>query len=152
MGCLVAAEFAHRYRQRIECAVLVSPVGGPLNQPLARAATQLARATIREPLPLTRIMLQEYVRFGPVNSVRAFHRMIGYPTIERLSNLPVPFMVVLGARDPLVSQPRMNTIFQSSGRSDLVYEVDAAHAINYSHPETLSRAVAAYLRGQPLSD
>jgi hypothetical protein len=33
-----------------------------------------------------------------------------------------------------------------------VRHVDAAHAINFSHPETLSRIVDAYLRGQPLTD
>jgi hypothetical protein len=35
---------------------------------------------------------------------------------------------------------------------DLVCHVNAAHAINFSHPETLSRIVDAYLRGQPLQD
>jgi pimeloyl-ACP methyl ester carboxylesterase len=152
MGCLVATEFAHRYPQRTERAVLVSPAGGPHNWPLPRAAAQLARATLREPLSLTRIMIPEYVRFGLVNSVRAFHRMIRYPMVERLSNLPVPFLAVLGARDPLVSQSRMMNILQSSGRNDLIYQVDAAHAINFSHPATLSRAVAAYLQGQPLTE
>jgi hypothetical protein len=33
-----------------------------------------------------------------------------------------------------------------------VRHVDAAHAINFSHPETLSRIVDAYVRGQPLTE
>ena len=39
-GCLVAAEFAHRYPERTECAVLVSPAGGAHNR-----ATRTPRAT-----------------------------------------------------------------------------------------------------------
>jgi hypothetical protein len=112
--------------------------------------TQLARATLREPLSLARITASEYARFGVVNSVRAFHRLTEYPTLERLSELPIPFLAVLGARDPLVSRPRMTEILQSTGRMDQVFEVNAAHAINFSHPETLSRIVDAYLRDQPL--
>jgi hypothetical protein len=34
----------------------------------------------------------------------------------------------------------------------LVRHVDAAHAINFSHPETLCRIVDAYLRGEPLTE
>ena len=150
LGCLVTTEFAHRYPHRIERAVLVSPAGGPHNQPLLRAMAQLARATLREPLSLAPITAAEYARFGLVNSVRAFHRMTEYPTLERLSELPIPFLAVLGARDPLVSRPRMMRILQSSGRLDQVFQVDAAHAINFSHPGTLAGIVDAYLRDQPL--
>ena len=37
MGCPVICEFAYRYPERIERAVLVSPAGGIYNQPLRRA-------------------------------------------------------------------------------------------------------------------
>jgi hypothetical protein len=46
----------------------------------------------------------------------------------------------------------MERIFRSPADVDLVRHVDAAHAINYSHPESLARLVAAYLRGQPLPE
>jgi hypothetical protein len=44
----------------------------------------------------------------------------------------------------------MERILQSPADVDVVRHVDAAHAINFSHPETLARIVDAYLRGQPL--
>ena len=43
MGCPVIVELAHRYPERIERAVLVSPAGGLHNQPLRRAMGQLAK-------------------------------------------------------------------------------------------------------------
>jgi hypothetical protein len=46
----------------------------------------------------------------------------------------------------------MERIFRSTADVDLVRHVDAAHAINFSHPETLARIVEAYVRGQPLTE
>jgi pimeloyl-ACP methyl ester carboxylesterase len=151
-GCLVAAEFAHRYPDRTERAILVSPAGGRHNRPLGRGLVQLARDGLREPPSLARIAVPDYVRFGLVNSLQAFRRMTRYPTVERLMHVPVPFLAVIGTRDPLVSESQMDMIFRSLADVDVVRHVDAAHAINFSHPETLSRMVDAYLRGQPLTE
>jgi pimeloyl-ACP methyl ester carboxylesterase len=151
-GCLVAAEFAHRYPDRTECAVLVSPAGGRHNRPLGRGLVQLARDGLREPPSLTRIAVPDYVRFGLVNSLRAFRHMTRYPTVERLMHVPVPFLAVIGTQDPLISNSQMERIFRSPADIDLVRHVNAAHAINFSHSETLARIVDTYLRGQPLPE
>jgi pimeloyl-ACP methyl ester carboxylesterase len=151
-GCLVAAEFAHHYPDRIECAILVSPAGGRHNRPLGRGLVQLVRDGLREPLSLARIAVPDYVRFGLVNSLQAFRRMTRYPTTERLMHVPVPFLAVIGTRDPLISDSQMERILRSPADIDLVRHVHAAHAINFSHPESLARVVDAYLRGQPLPE
>jgi pimeloyl-ACP methyl ester carboxylesterase len=151
-GCLVAAEFAHRYPDRTERAILVSPAGGSHNRPLIRGMMQLARDGLREPPSLARIAVPDYVRFGLGNSILAFRRMTRYPTLERLSHVPVPFLAVIGSRDPLVSESQMEMILRSPADVDVVRHVDAAHAINFSHPETLARLVDAYLRGEPLTE
>lgn len=151
-GCLVAAEFAHRYPDRTECAILVSPAGGRYNRPLGRGLVQLARDGLREPPSLARIAVPDYVRFGLVNSLQAFRHMTRYPTVERLMHVPVPFLAVIGTRDPLISNSQMERILRSPADIDLVRHVDAAHAINFSHPETLARIVDAYLRGEPLTE
>jgi pimeloyl-ACP methyl ester carboxylesterase len=151
-GCLVAAEFAHRYPDRTERAVLVSPAGGSHNRPLIRGMMQLARDGPREPPSLARIAVPDYVRFGLWNSIQAFRRMTRYPTLQRLSHVPVPFLAVIGSRDPLVSAAQMEMILRSPADVDVVRHVDAAHAINFSHPETLARIVDAYLRGEALTE
>lgn len=149
-GCLVAAELAHRYPDRVERGILVSPAGGPFNQPFPRAVTQLARDGLREPIGLAGIAIPDYLRFGLIRSFRAFHRMTRYPTVERLSALPVPFMAIIGMKDPLISVARLKAIFDSPADVDLVYHFDSAHAINFSHPAALARVAHAYLQGEPL--
>jgi pimeloyl-ACP methyl ester carboxylesterase len=151
-GALVAAEFAHRYPDRTESAILVSPAGDRHNRPLLRGLVQLARDARHEPFALTRIAISDYVRFGPVNYLRAFQRMTRYPTVERLSQIPVPFLTVIGTRDPLISELRLERILRSTAAMDLVRHHDAAHAINFSHPESLALVVDAYLHGKPLRE
>jgi pimeloyl-ACP methyl ester carboxylesterase len=130
----------------------VSPAGGSHNRPLIRGMMQLARDGPREPPSLARIAVPDYVRFGLWNSIQAFRRMTRYPTLQRLSHVPVPFLAVIGSRDPLVSAAQMEMILRSPADVDVVRHVDAAHAINFSHPETLARIVDAYLRGEALTE
>ena len=151
-GCLVAAEFAHRFPERTERAILVSPAGGRHNRPLPRGVLQLARDGLREPPSLATIAIPDYVRFGLLSSLRAFRRMVRYPTAERLAGMPVPFLTVIGSLDPLVSERQMTRLLQSPAEMHLMCHFDAAHAINFSHPEALARLVDAYLRGESLRD
>jgi hypothetical protein len=67
-------------------------------------------------------------------------------------HVPVPFLAVIGTRDPLISNSQMERILHSPADRGLVRHLDAAHAINFSHPETLSRIVDEYLRGHPLPE
>jgi pimeloyl-ACP methyl ester carboxylesterase len=150
-GCLVAVELAHRYPERVERAILVSPAGGPHNCPLPRGLVQLARDGLREPIALTSIAMADYLRFGLLNSVRAFRAMTRFPTVERLVAVPVPCLLVVGMRDPLISRPHLTALARSAPNIADVCDLDAAHAINYSRPDALARIIDAYLRGEPLA-
>jgi len=46
------------------------------------------------------VMVPDYVRFGPVNTLRLFREMTQFPALERLLEVPVPTLAVLGSRDP----------------------------------------------------
>ena len=102
MGCPVIIEFAHRYPERIERAVLVSPAGGLFNQPLRRAMGQLSRDAPREPTRMARVAVPDYVRFGVPSTVALFKALTQYPSLERLLEMRIPTLVVLGERDPLL--------------------------------------------------
>ncbi len=151
-GALVAAEFAHRYPERTESAILVSPAGDHHNRPMLKGLVQLAHDALHEPFSLALIAIPDYIRFGFLNAAQAFQRITRYPTVERLSQIPVPFLTVIGTRDPLVSDAQLERILRSAVNMDLVRQVGAAHAINFSHPESLASIVDAYLCGRPLRE
>jgi len=150
MGCLISIEFAHKYPERIERAILVSPAGGPHNQPLARGLPQLALDGMRESPRMFAVAVPDYLRFGAFNALRLFHAMSQYPTIDEFARLRIPILIVVGVRDPLVSKERMKAARELRENITLVFHDGAAHAVNYSHPEELAAIVRAYLQDRPL--
>ena len=152
MGCPVIIEFAHTYPERIDRAVLVSPAGGVHNQPLRRAIAQLAADAPREPTRMAGVAVPDYVRFGVPSTMRMFRALTQYPSLQRLLELRIPTLVVLGARDPLL--PHAHRVDEVASQTDshvLVVLLDgAAHAINFSHPGQLAHVIRLFMDDRPI--
>ncbi|MET0734821.1 MAG: alpha/beta fold hydrolase [Microbacterium sp.] len=147
MGCPVILEFAHRFPERIERTVLVSPAGGLFNRPLRRAMAQLAMDAPREPTRMARVAVPDYLRFGVPSTTRLFKALTQYPSLERLLELKIPTLVVLGEKDPLL--PHAHRVDEIAGQTDshvlVVLLEGAAHAINFSHPEQLAHVIRLFM-------
>jgi pimeloyl-ACP methyl ester carboxylesterase len=147
MGCPVICEFDHRHHDRLDRAVLVSPAGGLHTRPLLRAIGQLGRDALLEDPSMARIAVPDYLRFGPIQTLRMFDAMTSYPVIERFLALSAPALAVLGSRDPLLPGPARAQELLASMRThlDVGVIIGAAHAINYSHPEELAWLIRWWL-------
>lgn len=147
MGCPVSVELADRHTDRVERVVFVAPAGGINNQPLSRAVRQLVVDAVRENPRMARVAVPDYVRFGPVNTLRLFTEMTNFPSLERLFEIPVPALVVMGSRDPLLpGRPRlMEVARQLPPHVTLVAIIGAAHAVNFSHPGELAHVIGSWL-------
>src|SRR6478752_447319 len=148
LGCPIIVEVATTFPDRIKRAVMVSPAGGPNNQPLGKAIGQMAMDGFREPPSMLPIATRDYLRFGALRSLSLFRAMTRYPTLERLPHLVAPTLVIAGLRDPLVriaNAPRLAVM----PHLDIV-TVPGAHALNYSDPELIAELIEAYLAGEPL--
>jgi pimeloyl-ACP methyl ester carboxylesterase len=154
MGCPVILEFAHHYPERLERAILVSPAGGLHNQPLRRAMGQLARDGGREPARMVTVATPDYLRFGVPSTFKMFHALTQYPSLERLLELQIPTLVVMGDRDPLLPGPaRVQEIASRTDNHVLVVTIEgAAHAINFSHPGELSHVIRLFMADRPIVD
>ncbi len=154
MGCPVILEFAHQYPDRISRAILVSPAGGMHNQPLARAISQLTVDGGREPRQMMGIAAPDYLRFGVSSTVKMFRSLTRYPSLERLLELQIPTLAVIGSRDPLMPAPkRLQAIAAQTDNSVLLVVIDgAAHAINFSHPGELANVIRSFMADQPIID
>jgi pimeloyl-ACP methyl ester carboxylesterase len=149
LGCPLICEIANSYRDRIERAVLVSPAGGPNNQPLLRALSQMALDSVREPISLAPIAVRDYLRFGLLSGWSLFRALMRYPTLERVHHLDVPTLAVAGLRDPLIRLERVS-VFAGLPHVHAV-AIPGAHALNYSRPDTVAALVRAHMNGTPLS-
>ena len=154
MGCPVICEFARQHPDRIDRAILVSPAGGLHNQPLQRALAQMARDGVREPPRLVPVAVPDYLRFGVPSTMRLFRALTQFPALERLLQLEVPTLVVVGNRDPLMPTPaRIREIAeQYDALVALVVIEGAAHAINFSHPGERAHAIRQFMADQPITD
>jgi len=148
LGCPVILEVESKFADRIERAVLVSPAGGPNNQPVGRALKQMVLDGPREPKSMLPIAARDYLRFGVLRSWALFKAMIAYPTLERLHDLAVPTLVIGGDRDPLVNFERVG-VFAGLQAVEVV-KVQGAHALNYSRPEVIAGLIEAFVEGRPL--
>jgi pimeloyl-ACP methyl ester carboxylesterase len=154
MGCPVIVEFAHAYPDRLERVVLVSPAGGVFNQPLRRAVGQLARDGGREPRKMITVSTPDYLRFGVPSTFRMFKALTEYPTLDRLLELTLPTLVVIGDRDPLMpGAERVNEVAALSDNHVLLVKLEgAAHAINFSHPGELAHLIRLFMEDKPIVD
>jgi pimeloyl-ACP methyl ester carboxylesterase len=145
LGCPIVIEVASSFPDRIERVVLVSPAGGPNNQPLPRALRQMALDATREPIGLLPIAVRDYLNFGLVRGWDLFQAMTRYPTLERLGALTAPTLVIAGMRDPLVRIDRAH-VFHGLPHVAAV-QVSGAHALNFSRPELIAHLVATHVDG-----
>jgi len=149
LGCPVITEIAASYPERIERAVLVSPAGGPNNQPLGRALGQMALDAPREPVSMYPIAIRDYLRFGALQSLTLFRAMTRFPTLERLVDMTMPTLVIVGARDPLIRLERVGQMASVLPHVDAV-RISGAHALNYSRPALVAGLIEAHFDGRPL--
>jgi pimeloyl-ACP methyl ester carboxylesterase len=149
LGAPIIVEVATAFPERISRAVLVSPAGGPNNQPLSRVIRQMATDAFREPLSMLPIAIRDYLHFGVLQGLALFKAMTSYPTLDRLPNLVAPTLVVVGERDPLVNLERAH-VLAVLAHVDAV-KVPGAHALNFSAPELVAELVEAHLSGEPLA-
>jgi pimeloyl-ACP methyl ester carboxylesterase len=112
----------------------------------------MMRDSVRESVRLLPVAVPDYVRFGLMNSFRLFRAMTMYPTIERAQELSLPILAVVGTRDPLVSRERLERYVAEHPHITLVMQDNAAHAINFSHPRSLTKLVLDWLQDQTVDD
>ena len=150
LGCLIIGSALARDHDRVEAAILVSPAGGRYNQPLLKGLGQMAIAGTREPLGMVPIAAADYAHYGLFPSLRLARSMLSYPALERIRELTLPTLVVIGSRDPLVNEARIATTAVELPHVTAVVINGAAHAINYSHPDQLAHVVRDYLEDRPI--
>ncbi len=150
LGCPITGAILDRHPARVEAAVLVSPAGGPYNLPLVRGIAQLLLDGMREPLAMAPIAIGDYLRYGVRPSLHLMRSMLHYPLAHRVAEGTLPVLVVIGDRDPLVSEGRIREQADRLPHVTALAIEGAAHALNFSHADQLAHVVSAWLEGVPL--
>lgn len=154
MGCPIIAEVSHHYPERLGGVVLVAPAGGLQNRPLPRAIKQLAVDGVRESPRMARVAVPDYLKFGPINALKLFAALTRYPSLERLLEMEVRALAVLGSKDPLMPTRErvLEVASQMPDNVTVVVITGAAHAVNFSHPGELAHVIRSWLAQEPIVD
>lgn len=145
MGCQIIANFALRYPQRIERAILV----GPTMDPQARTAHQeIVRWLLNipgEPISLFPVVFLDYLQIGFRRFVQTFRYALQDRIEEHLPHMHIPTLVVRGGRDTVVPHRWLTeaTEILPNGRHLIID--GAAHDVNYNSPQQLAQAVLDFI-------
>ncbi|WP_026734063.1 alpha/beta fold hydrolase [Fischerella sp. PCC 9605] len=144
-GCQIIAEFAMRYGDRIERAVLQGPT---IDRHARNLPQQLWRFLLDAPLEdASQAPLQAYDYWlaGLPRIVRTIQMSLSDCIEAKLPYLRVPTLVVRGKEDPVVSQQWAEEVVNLLPDARLAVIPGGAHTLNYSAPLELSRVTRAFI-------
>lgn len=147
LGCQVIAQFALRYPNCIERAILV----GPSMDPRALTAHQeigrwLANVPF-EPAHLFPIMIGDFFHAGIRRTARTLQYGLQDRIDEHLPHMQVPTLIVRGSHDTVVPQRWAEEAKNLLPNGKLVVIAGAAHDANYNSPKQLANIVRGFIAG-----
>jgi pimeloyl-ACP methyl ester carboxylesterase len=148
MGCQVIVDFALRYPEHIDAAVLIGPSMDPEAPTVIQQGWRGVRDMLHEPLSFWPVLVGDYFRSGPVRTLRALLHGLRDPMLQKLPRVKVPTLILRGQLDPIAPQGWAERMVRLLPRAGLVVLPGAAHVANYSAPEAVARAVRSFLGEQ----
>jgi 2-hydroxy-6-oxonona-2,4-dienedioate hydrolase len=145
LGCQVIVDFALRYPEHIDAAILIGPSMDPEAPTVVQQGWRGVRDMLHEPLSFWPVLVGDYFRSGPVRTLRTLAYGLRDPVLEKLPRVPVPTLILRGQLDPIAPQGWAERMVRLLPRARLVVLPGAAHVANYSAPEGVARAVRSFL-------
>lgn len=145
LGCQVVTQLAVTQPDRVVAAILQGPTTDPEARSILVQFGRLLIDALREPLSLHPLVVRDYLKAGIRRNLQTLRYGLQDPIEERLSRMPVPTLIVRGARDPLVPQRWAERAAELLPHGRLIVLPGAAHAINYAQPKELARVIRDFL-------
>lgn len=148
-GCQVIAELAVQRPAGASGLVLSAPTVENTRRSALGEARRLLRDAPRERLGLLPVAARDYLRAGPRRIAFTLRDAIADRIENKLARVPLPTLLVRGARDPIVSHEWI-VFLAGQMRSASVITLDRApHAVNFSAATDFAAAVAEFVERLP---
>lgn len=144
LGAQVIVDFATRYPDRLDRAVLVSLTVDPQARRVATQVRRLLLDALHEPAGMYWIAVTDYLRAGLGKVLQTLRKALADPVEEKLPHLACPVLVIRGGRDPIVPQRWAERSERLIDDGELVVFPLAAHAVNFNSAEALTREVLRF--------
>lgn len=143
MGAQVVVEAALQDSGLVPIVVAMGCVVDPRGRTALQQGLRLLQDCLLETPSANWTVLGEYARTGPRWYLRTVPSMLGYRTEEAVARLPVPLLIVRGARDPIASHDWAQQLQRLAPAARLVEVPRAAHLVMYTHPGKVAALILA---------
>ena len=148
-GCQTAVDLAVHSPELLGPLVLVGPtVDCRARTPTQQVGRLLADAPWERPT-LGPVLLRDWAACGARRYAATFAYLLTDPLERKLPHVPVPTVVVRGARDPVVPRAWAEEVTRALPCGRLEEVPGVGHTVNWSAPERLARIVRPLLAGDP---
>lgn len=152
MGAQVVTELALLRPDAASHLALLGPVTDPDRATAAAQAADLARDMLRETPAANALVLGAYLRCGPRWYVRELPTMLGYPTLDAVSRVECPVLVVRGERDPVARSAWARRLAGAARDGRLVEIPRAHHVVQHNAPGETASAIMAFAASRRAGD
>lgn len=148
-GCQTAVDLAVHSPELLGPLVLVGPTVDRRARTLPQQAARLIADSPWERPSLAPILLRDWAACGARRYAATFAYVLTDPIERKLPQVPVPTVVVRGARDPVVPRVWAEEVTRTLPDGRLEEVPGVGHTVNWSAPELLARIVRPLLKGTP---
>jgi 2-hydroxy-6-oxonona-2,4-dienedioate hydrolase len=144
-GCQIIAEFAVRYGDRMEKAILQGPT---IDRHARSLPQQMWRLLLNSPLEepsQAPLQLYDYWQAGWRRMFRTLQIALADRIEDKLPYMYVPTLVVRGKDDPVVPQAWAEEVVHLLPNAQLAVIPGGGHTLNYSRPLELARVSRAFI-------
>lgn len=143
MGAQVVVDAVLQDPGLVPFVVVMGCVVDPRGRTVLQQVLRLLQDCLRETPSANWTVLREYARTGPRWYLEMVPSMLGYRTEEAVAQLPVPLLIVRGARDPIAGHDWAEQLQRLAPDARLVEVPRAAHVVMYTHPEKVAAHILA---------
>lgn len=149
LGCQIATLLAVERPDLVRGMTLVAPTLDPAIRSAIQLMVRGALDIPREKQTLWRIWIPDFFRAGLRRSLAMLHQTMvdGPAQLDRLSEVRQPTLVVGGGDDPIVPPDWVEAMAHRMPNARSIILPGCSHAMNYSNPRALARAIDAVIEG-----
>jgi pimeloyl-ACP methyl ester carboxylesterase len=146
MGAQFALELALQRPEALSHVVLAGPVTDSKHPTAARQTLVLVRDSLLEPLPTNVVVFTDYLRTGPRWYFTEVAAMLAYPTIERITELTAPLLILRGADDPIATDEWCTRLVRATSEGTLRTFSGHRHVVVHTAAADVARAILDHAR------
>lgn len=144
-GAQIVADFAVRYPEKIESAVLAAPTLNRRERTFFRQLLRFLQDAFYEPFTLMLIAISDYLNYGFLRAFATIRYAFRDRIEDKLPRVNVPTLVIRGEYDTVVPQYWAEEIKDLLPDGKLVTITDETHGVNYNSPKQFAEAIRVFL-------